>query len=73
MTQLLWKSSLKLGVGVSLGVNHMYYVVANYDPPGNIWGMFKKNLPTLTKADIDEGMESSKAENSLMTKIVIRK
>lgn len=31
MTQLLWKSSTKLGVGISKTPNGMYNVVANYD------------------------------------------
>lgn len=73
MTQLLWKSSQKLGVGVSVGANHMYYIVANYDPPGNIKGVFKRNLPIITIADIEEGKENTKTERTMMTKIIIKK
>lgn len=48
MTQLLWKSSKKLGVGISKDRNGMYNVVANYDPFGNLRRHFKDNLPSLT-------------------------
>lgn len=54
MTQLLWKSSKKLGVGISKGKNGMYNVVANYDPVGNIGNNFKTNLPTITQNDINK-------------------
>lgn len=55
MTQLLWKSSSKLGVGVSKNPNGMfkYIVVANYDPPGNVRGEFKINLPKISQKYIN--------------------
>lgn len=59
MTQLLWKSSSKLGVGVSQDARGMYYVVANYDPAGNFMGRFMQNLPKITQADIDEARENA--------------
>ncbi|KAF0690855.1 Golgi-associated plant pathogenesis-related protein 1-like, partial [Aphis craccivora] len=55
MTQLLWKKSTKLDVGVSQNPeNGMYYVVANYDPKGNLLDHFKENLPEITEEDIEE-------------------
>lgn len=55
MTQLLWKSSSKMGVGVAKIPNgiYKYIIVANYDPPGNVVGRFYNNLPKLTQKDIN--------------------
>jgi len=61
MTQLLWKSSTKLGVGISRTPNSMYNVVANYDPKGNMIGSFKNNLPQIKQEDIEEANESERA------------
>lgn len=58
MTQLLWKTSLQLGVGVAKYPRGQfrYVVVANYNPPGNWRGQFKKNLPDITQQMIDSEM-----------------
>ncbi|KAL7741057.1 hypothetical protein ACLKA6_013490 [Drosophila palustris] len=42
-TQVVWKGSKELGVGVAKRGNTMY-VVCNYNPPGNYMNMFKKNV-----------------------------
>ncbi|XP_060596666.1 Golgi-associated plant pathogenesis-related protein 1-like isoform X2 [Ruditapes philippinarum] len=39
-TQIVWESSLEIGVGKSSG-----YVVINYSPPGNYYNMFAENVP----------------------------
>ncbi|XP_050424708.1 uncharacterized protein LOC126835888 isoform X2 [Adelges cooleyi] len=44
MTQLLWKNSKEMGVGISKSPKGMYIVVANYSPPGNVRGLFKDNV-----------------------------
>lgn len=42
-TQLVWKSSTKLGLGLAYnGIK--YYVVANYQAPGNYLGQFLTNV-----------------------------
>ncbi|XP_047197361.1 Golgi-associated plant pathogenesis-related protein 1-like [Hippoglossus stenolepis] len=42
-TQVVWKDTIKLGVGVaSVGTN--VYVVAQYSPPGNMKGNYEKNV-----------------------------
>lgn len=66
MTQLLWNSSLKMGVGVSLGADGMYYVVANYDPAGNVVGEFMNNLPEITKADIDVASTNANTDHAIL-------
>lgn len=64
MTQLLWKSSTKMGVGVSKSPNGMYYLVANYDPRGNVMDSFKINLPDIKQEDIEEANESQKSKDN---------
>lgn len=59
MTQLLWKPSVRLGVGVSRCNDGMYKVVANFDDAGNYIGQFLKNLPTITE---EHKAEAAKAE-----------
>jgi len=57
-TQLVWKDSLKFGVGVAKGEfgeywdKHglaMYFVVARYSPPGNYNNRYKEKIGTLIK------------------------
>ena len=43
-TQLVWKSSKELGIGIAQAADGMWYVVANYSPPGNISGQFPLNV-----------------------------
>jgi len=44
-TQVVWKGSRKVGFGIALSANkRSLYVVANYDPPGNVLKAFKSNV-----------------------------
>ena len=43
-TQIVWRSSSELGVGVASG-NGSHYVVARYRPRGNLPGLFDRNVP----------------------------
>jgi len=43
-TQLVWKSSKELGIGIAHAADGTWYVVANYSPPGNISGQFPLNV-----------------------------
>ncbi|KAL9952872.1 hypothetical protein ACROYT_G040196 [Oculina patagonica] len=45
-TQLVWRSSTELGVGVASGGGR-HYVVARYKPRGNVVGRFSRNVPRL--------------------------
>jgi len=48
-TQLVWKSSQELGMGIAQAADGTWYVVANYNPPGNISGQFPLNVLKLKK------------------------
>ncbi|ODM91211.1 Protein PRY1 [Orchesella cincta] len=44
-TQLVWKSSTNVGIGVSYNSKKNWWVVvANYNPPGNVHGQFRENV-----------------------------
>jgi len=53
-----------MGVGVSKSPNGMYYLVANYDPRGNVMDSFKINLPDIKQEDIEEANESQKSKDN---------
>ncbi|KAK0411550.1 hypothetical protein QR680_005708 [Steinernema hermaphroditum] len=43
-TQLVWKDSKRVGVGIAKASSGMYFIVANYDPAGNVMGHFAANV-----------------------------
>ncbi|CAF4260693.1 unnamed protein product, partial [Rotaria sp. Silwood2] len=44
-TQVIWKGSKQLGIGIAFTSNNRTaYVVANYYPPGNVIGSFSSNV-----------------------------
>ncbi|TKR94927.1 hypothetical protein L596_009156 [Steinernema carpocapsae] len=43
-TQLVWKNSRYVGVGVAKSSQGLYYIVANYYPAGNFTGEFISNV-----------------------------
>uniref|UniRef100_A0ABD2XRK6 SCP domain-containing protein n=1 Tax=Trichogramma kaykai TaxID=54128 RepID=A0ABD2XRK6_9HYME len=43
-TQVVWRDSLELGVGMARNRNGEVYVVANYNPAGNYLGSFTENV-----------------------------
>ena len=43
-TQLIWKGTNKVGLGMARNKDNNVYVVANYYLAGNIEGYFKKNV-----------------------------
>lgn len=48
-TQIIWKDSKYLGVGIAQNKEGTYYVVANYAPPGNVGETeeFANNVPAV--------------------------
>jgi glioma pathogenesis-related protein 2 len=57
-TQVVWKSSTKLGMGLAAGKHgrsNAHYCVAEYRPYGNYAGEFRENvLPPRSEIEIDE-------------------
>jgi hypothetical protein len=43
-TQLVWKTSLKFGIGKAKSKNGCTYVVAHYKKPGNYEGEYRENV-----------------------------
>lgn len=43
-TQLIWKGTSRLGVGISTHPFSNVYVVCNYEPRGNNEGQYTKNV-----------------------------
>ncbi|XP_050302498.1 uncharacterized protein LOC126740500 isoform X3 [Anthonomus grandis grandis] len=44
-TQVIWKASTTLGVGIAKNKKGQTYVVCNYHPKGNFIGQFSENVP----------------------------
>jgi len=43
-TQVVWRASQELGVGIAQAADGTWYVVGNYRPPGNIINQFATNV-----------------------------
>jgi uncharacterized protein YkwD len=43
-TQMVWKASQALGIGIAQAVDGTWYIVAHYSPPGNLTGHFPANV-----------------------------
>ena len=43
-TQVVWKASHELGIGIAQAADGTWYVVGNYRPPGNIVEQFATNV-----------------------------
>lgn len=65
-TQVIWKSSENLGVGVAKSTQGSIYVVANYSPAGNFVGHYVENCPPLKPQYFDtvDDMAASTPTNS---------
>lgn len=62
-TQVIWRDSLALGVGMAKNRTGQIFVVANYDPPGNFIGSFTENVPPIGGFD-DDQMDKMKSLTS---------
>lgn len=43
-SQMVWKKSRKIGAAFVYSADNTLYLVANYDPPGNVIGAFAANV-----------------------------
>lgn len=63
-TQVIWKGSRELGVGVAKSRNGQIFVVAWYTPPGNYIGSFKDNvLPMGDKTAMKDAATKTSSKN----------
>ncbi|RXG59886.1 Golgi-associated plant pathogenesis-related protein 1 [Armadillidium vulgare] len=46
-TQLIWSDSRDIGVGVAKSKSDRTYMVANFNPPGNLVGHFAEQVPPM--------------------------
>lgn len=46
-TQVVWKDTREMGVGMARSNTGKLYIVANYDPAGNMVGSFSTKVPKL--------------------------
>lgn len=60
VTQILWKESKNIGVGVAKDSDNVYYIVVDYFPAGNVKNKFISNLPDFKTEDIKEAIEKEK-------------
>lgn len=50
-TQVVWRESRELGIGMTRNRSGEVFIVANYDPPGNFIGSFEKNVLPIVESD----------------------
>ncbi|XP_033220497.1 uncharacterized protein LOC117175064 isoform X2 [Belonocnema kinseyi] len=61
-TQLVWKETEKVGVGMATSAKGHVYIVCNYDPPGNVIGQFAKNVLPAKKSPKEIEIERMERE-----------
>jgi len=44
-TQMIWRNSTELGMGMASDRSGKIIIVGNYNPPGNYTGQFTQNVP----------------------------
>lgn len=67
-TQIVWRESRELGVGMARNRAGEVFIVANYDPPGNYIGSFKKNVLPLVNENVDRLSEEKSFKDTLEDK-----
>ena len=62
-TQVVWRESRELGIGMAKNRSGEVFIVANYDPPGNYIGSFEKNvLPVVDEQNLRVSVEKAAEE-----------
>lgn len=67
-TQVVWKHSKKVGAAMATSPSGKHYVCARYDPPGNVRGVFERNLQMME--DVEEEVER---EDGTVEKRMVRR
>ncbi|KAG5897860.1 hypothetical protein JTB14_024894 [Gonioctena quinquepunctata] len=69
-SQVIWKSSEFLGVGVAKNTRGSIYVVANYSPAGNFVGHYVENVPPVKPAHFGDSITKRMTESEGATAAV---
>ncbi|XP_063699506.1 venom allergen 5-like [Culicoides brevitarsis] len=67
-TQVIWRESTKLGIAKVENSKGQVFVVANYDPPGNVQGQYEENVPKIGAAKKVVVKEQPKTANLTQAK-----
>lgn len=64
-SQVVWKETKELGVGIAESKCGLYYICCNYYPAGNVEGKYKENVPPRkgSKTQVSSHKEQEKAKN----------
>ncbi|XP_065357746.1 uncharacterized protein LOC135951926 [Calliphora vicina] len=66
-TQVVWKTSKELGVGIVNRANRTW-VVCNYDPPGNVMGTYMECVPPLVEQTVSKIIDKMKGKKNVFKK-----
>ena len=69
-TQLIWKSSKYLGMGMATA-NNAYYCTAQYSPPGNMQGQYRENVLKYRENVLNNSPPSSFEPKSVMWSLIL--
>ena len=62
-SQLVWRNSKELGIGTAQSKSGNFFLVARYNPPGNIDGQFQDNIPDVKQVASDESRQDTKGNS----------
>ncbi|XP_031370965.1 uncharacterized protein LOC102674858 [Apis dorsata] len=68
-TQLVWKNTQLIGLGISIAINGAFYFVCFYYPCGNIVGQFKENVLPPIKEEKELTPEEAEFIQKIKSKI----
>lgn len=63
-SQLVWSNSKELGIGTAQSKSGNFFLVARYNPPGNIDGQFNDNVKEVQEQASHESSQENKDNNN---------
>lgn len=64
-TQVVWRESEEIGVAIARNRNGQIFVVANYDPPGNVIGTYSENVPPVGGFEQEPGKAEERVRGGM--------
>ncbi|XP_066912931.1 uncharacterized protein [Clytia hemisphaerica] len=68
-TQVVWKHSKKVGAAMATSQSGKHYVCARYDPPGNMRGVFERNLQLMEDVEEEVVEEDGTVERKMVKRL----